>query len=57
MLIVTPLQKIHVIEDYVRSVNFVYNPLGSHSMVRNLSIEEYRQEKQQYHADEPLEQA
>lgn len=45
LLIVTPLQKIHVIEDYVRSVHFVHNPDGSNSMLRNLTIEEYREEK------------
>ncbi|MGO0306149.1 ATP-binding protein [Endozoicomonas acroporae] len=47
LLIVTPLQKIHVIEDYVNSVHFVHNQGGNHSMLRNLTIEQYRQEKQQ----------
>ncbi|MGR9107531.1 MAG: ATP-binding protein, partial [Gammaproteobacteria bacterium] len=32
LLIVTPLQKIHVIEDYIRSVHFVHNPDGSNSL-------------------------
>lgn len=45
LLIVTPLQKIHVIEDFVRTVNFVHNPDGSNSMVRNLTIEQYHEEK------------
>jgi len=45
LLIVTPLQKIHVIEDYVRTVNYVHNPSGQMSMVRNLTIEQYQQEK------------
>ena len=45
LLIVTPLQKIHVIEDYVNSVHFVHNQGGNHSMLRNLTIEEYRHEK------------
>ena len=45
LLIVTPLQKIHIIEPFVESVGFVHAPDGAHSMVRNLSIEEYRAEK------------
>lgn len=46
LLIVTPLQKIHVIENYVKSVNLVHNEGGKNSMLRNLTIEEYRKEKQ-----------
>lgn len=46
LLIVTPLQKIHVIEDYVNSVHFVHNEGGCNSVLRNLSIEQYRKEKQ-----------
>jgi uncharacterized protein YPO0396 len=45
ILVVTPLQKIHVIEDYVRSVHFVHNPDGKTSMLKNLSIEQYREER------------
>ena len=45
LLIVTPLQKIHVIEDYINAVHFVHNREGKFSMLRNLSIEEYREEK------------
>jgi len=45
LLIVTPLQKIHVIEDYINAVHFVHNREGKYSMLRNLSIEEYREEK------------
>ena len=44
LLIVTPLQKIHIIEPFVASVGFVHNPDGRQSMLRNLSIEEYRAE-------------
>jgi uncharacterized protein YPO0396 len=44
LLIVTPLQKIHVIEPYVASVGFVHNEDGRRSLLRNLSIEEYRAE-------------
>ena len=45
LLIVTPLQKIHIIEPYVASVGFVHNEAGRQSMLRNLTIEEYREEK------------
>ncbi len=45
LLIVTPLQKIHVIEPYVSSVGFVHNEAGRDSKLRNLSIEEYRAQK------------
>lgn len=42
LLIVTPLQKIHIIEPFVSSVGFVRNEGGKASQLRNLSIEEYR---------------
>ena len=45
LLIITPLQKIHIIEPYVASVAFVHNEDGRDSKVRNLTIEEYREEK------------
>ena len=45
LLIVTPLQKIHVIEPYVASVGYVHNEDGKHSMLRNMTIEEYRAEQ------------
>jgi uncharacterized protein YPO0396 len=45
LLIVTPLQKIHIIEPFVASVGFVHNEEGRTSKLRNLSIEEYRAEK------------
>jgi uncharacterized protein YPO0396 len=45
LLIVTPLQKIHIIEPHVASVGFVHNENGSDSKLRNLSIEDYRDEK------------
>jgi uncharacterized protein YPO0396 len=45
LLIVTPLQKIHIIEPFVSSVGFVHNDEGRASKLRNLSIEEYREEK------------
>lgn len=45
LLIVTPLQKIHVIEPYVASVGFVHNEGGADSRLRCLAIEEYRAQK------------
>jgi uncharacterized protein YPO0396 len=45
LLIVTPLQKIHIIEPFVASVGFVHNEDGSASKLRNLGIEEYRAQR------------
>jgi uncharacterized protein YPO0396 len=45
LLIVTPLQKIHIIEPFVSGVGFVHNAEGQVSTLRNLTIEEYRAEK------------
>ena len=45
LLIVTPLQKIHIIEPFVASVGFVHNEQGRASKLRNLTIEEYRAQK------------
>jgi uncharacterized protein YPO0396 len=46
LLIVTPLQKIRVIEPYVASVGFVHNEAGRSSKVRNLTIDAYRAERE-----------
>jgi uncharacterized protein YPO0396 len=45
LLIVTPLQKIHIIEPFVSSVGFVHNEGGRDSRLRCLSIDEYRAQK------------
>jgi uncharacterized protein YPO0396 len=45
LLIVTPLQKIHVIEPFVSHVGFVANTNGDDSQLRNMTIQEYREEK------------
>jgi uncharacterized protein YPO0396 len=42
LLIVTPLQKIHVIEPYVSAVGFVDNPDHNYSRLQTLTIGEYR---------------
>ena len=46
LLIVTPLQKIHIIEPFVSNVGFVYNDNGNCSVLRNITMKEYREEKQ-----------
>lgn len=45
LLIVTPLQKIHIIEPYVSGMGFVHSEEGRQSMLRCLSIEQYRAER------------
>jgi uncharacterized protein YPO0396 len=42
LLIVTPLQKVHVIEPYVKAIGFVDNPTGRYSRLQTMTIEEYR---------------
>ncbi len=42
LLIVTPLQKVHVIEPYVKAIGFVDNPAGTFSRLQTMTIEEYR---------------
>lgn len=48
LLIVTPLQKINIIEDYISAVHFVSNPTGNKSLVRNLNKSLYLKEKEEY---------
>lgn len=48
LLIVTPLQKIHIIEDYIKAVHFVHNEAGCNSMIRNLTIEDYHKNKEKF---------
>ncbi len=46
LLIVTPLQKINIIENYIQACHFVINnENGNNSVVKNLTIEEYHREK------------
>jgi uncharacterized protein YPO0396 len=45
LLIVTPLQKVHVIEPYVRAIGIVDNPNGTYSRLQTMTIEEYRQRR------------
>jgi len=51
LLIVTPLQKIHVIEPHVAAVGFVDNLNGNYSRLQCLSITEYRRRRLERSAD------
>ena len=42
LMIVTPLQKIHVIEPHVSAVGFIDNLSGAHSRLQGLTITEFR---------------
>jgi uncharacterized protein YPO0396 len=50
LLIVTPLQKVNIIEDYINAVHFVSNPTGEASMVRNITKDDYVREKREHFA-------
>jgi uncharacterized protein YPO0396 len=50
ILVVTPLQKIHVIEPYVSALGFVDNPTENYSRLQTLTIEEYRTRRIAYAA-------
>ncbi len=56
LLVVTPLQKIHVIEPFIKHVHFVHNEDNRNSQLRNLTIEQYREEKLR-HEERQLESA
>jgi uncharacterized protein YPO0396 len=45
LLIVTPLQKVHVIEPYVKAIGIVDNPTGTYSRLQTMTIEEYRKRR------------
>jgi uncharacterized protein YPO0396 len=45
LLIVTPLQKVHVIEPYVKAIGFVDNPAGNYSRLQTLTIEEFQERR------------
>lgn len=53
LLIITPLQKIHIIEPYVSTVGFVHNEDGKNSLIRSITIEEYKAEKEQLPKADP----
>ncbi len=45
LLIVTPLQKVHVIEPYVKAIGIVDNPTGQYSRLQTMTIEDYRRQR------------
>ena len=45
LLIVTPLQKIHIIENHVNAFHFISNKDGNNSQISNLSVQQYKEEK------------
>lgn len=45
LLIVTPLQKVHIIEPFVKAIGFVDNPSGKNSRLHTMTIEEYRERR------------
>jgi len=47
LLVITPLQKIHIIENYINTVHIVSNTEGNNSEIQYLTAEEYKQEKRQ----------
>ena len=54
LLIVTPLQKIHVIEPFISGVGFVHNEGGRNSKVLNLSIEEFHEKARELQGAQAL---
>ncbi|MEX2233514.1 MAG: ATP-binding protein [Cyclobacteriaceae bacterium] len=50
LLIVTPLQKIHIIEGHANSFHFVSNKDGNNSQVSNFTKEEYTVEKTRHNS-------
>jgi uncharacterized protein YPO0396 len=51
LLIVTPLQKIRVIEPHVSSVGFVDNETGSYSRLQSMTIEELHERRRRHLAE------
>ncbi len=47
LLIVTPLQKIHIIEPFVSGVGLVYSRNGKESQLRNMSVESYQEARKE----------
>jgi len=45
LLIVTPLQKINVVEDYINFVHLISNDNGEYSRIRDIAIQQYKGEK------------
>ncbi len=50
LLIVTPLQKIPIIEGYAESFHFISNKDGNYSQINNFTKEEYQEEKAKHNS-------
>ena len=51
LLVVTPMQQLHIIEDYVHAYHVVVNnEAGNHSRLYNLTRAEYRDQRRQFQA-------
>jgi uncharacterized protein YPO0396 len=48
LMVLTPLDKINVVEDYVRAVHYVENRDHKRSAVYNMTLEVYRKNKEEY---------
>jgi len=48
VMIVTPLDKINIVEDYIESVHYVENENGRNSKVYNLTMTEYEERKKEF---------
>ena len=49
LLVVTPMQQLHIIEDYVRTYHIVHNnETGNYSRIFNLTQTEYKQQRRQF---------
>ena len=51
LLVITPIQKINIIEPYISSIHFVHNHEGRGSSVMGLSVEDYLRGKEGYRVD------
>ena len=54
LLVVTPLDKIHVAEPYIHACHYVENPQKRHSRVYNLTMEEYQEKKEIFLAEQEV---
>jgi uncharacterized protein YPO0396 len=51
LLVVTPMQQLHIIEDYVHAYHVVYNTeAGNDSRLYNLSRTQYRDRRREFQA-------
>jgi uncharacterized protein YPO0396 len=49
LLVVTPMTGIHIVEPYISACHFVWNNSeGNHSQVHTMSIQQFREERQEY---------